>query len=130
MPFPCLLVGAFSVALYAQPAWLAVAAAPLPALAVVVAVALGDFAGEQSGTDFVIIPFFAHAERRRPGGHAAPRPAPGRAEGPRPHDLRPRRVRLGGPARRAGGFLLKDTPPAKLVDAVRTVAVGESLLAP
>jgi DNA-binding NarL/FixJ family response regulator len=30
----------------------------------------------------------------------------------------------------AGGFLLKDTPPARLVDAVRTVAAGESLLAP
>jgi len=30
----------------------------------------------------------------------------------------------------AGGFLLKTAPPAQLVDAVRTVAAGESLLAP
>ncbi len=30
----------------------------------------------------------------------------------------------------ASGFMLKDAPPAKLVDAVRTVAAGDSLLAP
>ena len=30
----------------------------------------------------------------------------------------------------AGGFLLKTAPPAQLVDAVRTVAAGEALLAP
>ena len=30
----------------------------------------------------------------------------------------------------ASGFLLKDAPPERLVDAVRTVARGESLLAP
>jgi DNA-binding NarL/FixJ family response regulator len=30
----------------------------------------------------------------------------------------------------AAGFLLKDTPPAKLTDAIRTVAAGEALLAP
>ena len=30
----------------------------------------------------------------------------------------------------AAGFLLKSAPPAKLVDAVRTVAAGEALLAP
>ncbi|MGH3788281.1 MAG: response regulator [Pseudonocardiaceae bacterium] len=30
----------------------------------------------------------------------------------------------------ASGFLLKDTPPAKLLDAVRVVASGEALLAP
>jgi DNA-binding NarL/FixJ family response regulator len=30
----------------------------------------------------------------------------------------------------AGGFLLKDAPPRELVDAVRTIAAGESLLAP
>jgi len=30
----------------------------------------------------------------------------------------------------ASGFLLKDTPPAQLLDAVRVVASGESLLAP
>ncbi|MFI7677961.1 response regulator [Actinophytocola sp. NPDC049390] len=30
----------------------------------------------------------------------------------------------------ASGFLLKDTPPARLVDGVRTIARGESLLAP
>ncbi|MGX5694901.1 response regulator [Agromyces soli] len=30
----------------------------------------------------------------------------------------------------ASGFLLKDAPPERLVDAVRTVATGESLLAP
>src|SRR3954469_3601540 len=30
----------------------------------------------------------------------------------------------------AAGFLLKAAPPAKLVDAVRTVAAGEALLAP
>jgi DNA-binding NarL/FixJ family response regulator len=30
----------------------------------------------------------------------------------------------------ASGFLLKDTPPAQLVGAIRTIAAGESLLAP
>ncbi|MGH3780395.1 MAG: hypothetical protein ACRDRO_07140, partial [Pseudonocardiaceae bacterium] len=30
----------------------------------------------------------------------------------------------------ASGFLLKDTPPAQLLDAVRVVASGEALLAP
>jgi DNA-binding NarL/FixJ family response regulator len=30
----------------------------------------------------------------------------------------------------AGGFLLKDTPPAQLLDAIRVVASGEALLAP
>ncbi|GAB3466726.1 response regulator [Actinophytocola sediminis] len=30
----------------------------------------------------------------------------------------------------ASGFLLKDTPPAQLVDGIRTIAGGESLLAP
>jgi DNA-binding NarL/FixJ family response regulator len=30
----------------------------------------------------------------------------------------------------AGGFMLKDTPPQQLADAVRTVAAGEALLAP
>jgi DNA-binding NarL/FixJ family response regulator len=30
----------------------------------------------------------------------------------------------------ASGFLLKDTPPAKLAEAIRTVAAGETLLAP
>ncbi|MGC5013525.1 response regulator [Streptosporangium sp. DT93] len=30
----------------------------------------------------------------------------------------------------AGGFLLKDTTPARLLDAIRTVAAGEALLAP
>ncbi|WP_055495718.1 response regulator transcription factor [Streptomyces sp. TP-A0356] len=30
----------------------------------------------------------------------------------------------------AAGFLLKDTPPARLVDAVRVIATGESLLSP
>jgi DNA-binding NarL/FixJ family response regulator len=30
----------------------------------------------------------------------------------------------------AGGFLLKDTPPAEIVRAVRTVAAGEPMLSP
>jgi DNA-binding NarL/FixJ family response regulator len=30
----------------------------------------------------------------------------------------------------AGGFMLKDTPPSQLAEAVRTVAAGEALLAP
>ncbi len=30
----------------------------------------------------------------------------------------------------ASGFLLKDSPPAQLVEGIRTIALGESLLAP
>jgi DNA-binding NarL/FixJ family response regulator len=30
----------------------------------------------------------------------------------------------------ASGFLLKDTPPARLLDAIRTVAAGDAMLAP
>ncbi|MEV4224878.1 MULTISPECIES: response regulator transcription factor [unclassified Nonomuraea] len=40
-------------------------------------------------------------------------------------DMVLRALRLG-----AAGFLLKDTPPAKMVEAVRTVAAGEPVLSP
>lgn len=40
-------------------------------------------------------------------------------------DMVLRALRIG-----ADGFLLKDTPPARLVDAVRTVAAGEPMLSP
>ncbi|GGT35730.1 response regulator [Nonomuraea spiralis] len=40
-------------------------------------------------------------------------------------DLVLRALRLG-----AGGFLLKDTPPAKMIEAVRAVANGEPVLSP
>ena len=48
-----------------------------------------------------------------------------------PHDVRARRVRLRGAAQSgASGFLVKDTEPAELIRAVRTVAAGDSLLSP
>ena len=42
------------------------------------------------------------------------------------HDLRSRRVRLRGAACRAGGFMLKDTPPEQLVAAIHVVASGDA----
>lgn len=53
MPFPSLLVATFSAALYARPAWLAIAAAPLP----MVAFAAGNFAGSPTVVDLAIIAF-------------------------------------------------------------------------
>ena len=47
-----------------------------------------------------------------------------------PDDVRPRRIRLRRAPGRRGGFLLKDVSPEHLVGAVRTVAVGDALLAP
>jgi DNA-binding NarL/FixJ family response regulator len=48
-----------------------------------------------------------------------------------PHDVRPRRARLpGARGRRERAFLLKDTPPRELIDAVRVVAAGEAMLSP
>jgi signal transduction histidine kinase len=53
MPFPSLIVATFSAALYARPAWLAVAAAPLPMVAFV----FGNFAGSPTAVDLAIISF-------------------------------------------------------------------------
>lgn len=53
MPFPSLLVATFSAALYARPAWLAIAAAPLP----MVAFLFGNFAGSPTAVDLAIIAF-------------------------------------------------------------------------
>ena len=57
-------------------------------------------------------------------------PRAGPRQGARPHDLRPRRVRLRRTAAGASGFLLKDVPPADLQAAIRVVASGDALLAP
>ena len=48
----------------------------------------------------------------------------------RHHHLRPRRVRLRRAAAGARGFLLKDAGPELLVQAVRSAADGEALIAP
>ena len=48
----------------------------------------------------------------------------------RPDHLRPRRVHLYRPEAGASGFLLKDTPSARLHEAVRVVASGDALLSP
>jgi DNA-binding NarL/FixJ family response regulator len=46
------------------------------------------------------------------------------------HDDDPRVRALFDRARAASGFLLKDTPPAAIVDAVHEVAEGEPMLSP
>ena len=84
----------------------------------------------------------AHPARRGADGHphAAPRRA-GRDGGdprarrpaarPHPHDVRRRRLRVRAPCSAgADGFLLKDTPPRDLQQAVRVVAAGDSMLSP
>jgi DNA-binding CsgD family transcriptional regulator len=53
-----------------------------------------------------------------------------RRQGAHPHHLRPGRIRLHRAAGRASGFLLKDTPPAGLLAAIRVIAAGDAQLAP
>jgi signal transduction histidine kinase len=55
MPFPSVLVGVFSAALYARPASLAYAAAPLPILAIV----FGGHIDEQGPVDYAILSFIS-----------------------------------------------------------------------
>ena len=59
MPFPALLLGTFSVALYARPAWLAVAAAPLPIIGFTAAVELGYLSGDPTPVDIAILSFIS-----------------------------------------------------------------------
>ncbi|MDP1847072.1 MAG: sensor histidine kinase [Solirubrobacteraceae bacterium] len=59
MPFPALLLGAFSVALYGRPAWLAIAAAPLPIAGFASAAALGFVDGDPTPVDVAILSFIS-----------------------------------------------------------------------
>ena len=70
-----------------------------------------------------------HAGARRGRGHQADRRA-GPREGARDDHLRPGRVRLAALRSGASGLLLKDTPSAQLVAALRSVASGEAVVSP
>jgi len=59
MPFPALLLGAFSVALYGRPAWLAITAAPLPIAGFASATALGFVDGDPTPVDIAILSFIS-----------------------------------------------------------------------
>ena len=63
-----------------------------------------------------------HPPDRRPHGAATARA--------RPDDLRPRRVRLRGPARRRERLPAQGHPPEELLAAVEIIARGDALLAP
>ncbi|HEX8104330.1 MAG TPA: histidine kinase [Solirubrobacteraceae bacterium] len=59
MPFPSLLLGAFSAALYARPRWVAVAAALLAPAGILAGMATGYFVGDQTPVDFAILAFIS-----------------------------------------------------------------------
>ena len=59
MPFPALLVGTFSCALYGRPAWRAIAAAALPAAGILGALATGYFVGDTTPVDVAILVFIS-----------------------------------------------------------------------
>jgi hypothetical protein len=95
MPFPALLLGTFSAALYARPPWTAWLAAPVPVLAFLAAMSLEDYVGGPGAADVAILSFLAL------GAWAAGRLVRRRAAQARGRARRGARARRGGRAGRA-----------------------------